>query len=125
MMLLRKLLRSKLIKYSHFLCQNLSLQETLSHEHILTDEQEVRHNHDNWPKKSLQVVWQFRSASVTWIHGDEDGALWVNRQICTLKEEPFVTTLNSELVKGSIRYASRSRAKICSKGAGDVNDFES
>ena len=35
----------------------------------------------------FKVIWQFRPASVSWVHGDEDGARRVQGELCALKHE--------------------------------------
>ena len=76
MMLLGQLLLGELVKSCHLLGKNLSLGESFRHEHVLTDEKQLWHNHDHRSEESLQVVWQFGSASISGIHGNEDSYGW-------------------------------------------------
>lgn len=40
------------------------------------------------PEKSLQVFWEFSSASVTWVEGDENPNCWPQLNLLTEKTKP-------------------------------------
>ena len=47
----------------------------------------IRYHHGHRTEQGLQVVRQFRSASVTWVHGDEYGAGRVESDLRPLKQQ--------------------------------------
>ena len=96
-MLLGELLTGKLVQDSHLLGENLSLCESLRHEHVLTNEKKIRGGHDDWSEESLQVIWQLRSSGVTWVHGDEDSYSWDKFHIHLSEKDLLLPLLESIL----------------------------
>lgn len=47
----------------------------------------------------LEVVWELCSAGVPGVHGDEDGAGWVQNQLRTLEHEPLQVSANRALYR--------------------------
>jgi hypothetical protein len=76
MILLGELLFGKLVKYCHLFGEHLGLGETFRHEHVLANEEKIWYTHGNWSEESLEVIWEFGSTGVTWVHGNIDTNRW-------------------------------------------------
>ena len=48
----------------------LSLNETLSHEHVLANELEIGNDDSDGSEECLETFGEFRTTEITWVHGD-------------------------------------------------------
>jgi hypothetical protein len=78
------------VKGGELLGKHLGGNETLSHQHVLTNQLEVWHDHSNWSEQSLETLWQLGSSEVTWVHGNESTASWVKGDLVTLDDESLL-----------------------------------
>jgi hypothetical protein len=53
----------------------------------LGDERVVRNHHRAWPEQRLEVVWKLAAARIARVHGDEDAARGVKRDLGVLKHK--------------------------------------
>ena len=65
----------------------LSLNETLSHEHVLANELEIGNDDSDGSEEGLETFGELGTTEVTWIHGDEEahGTLKTNFLFCEHK----------------------------------------
>ena len=57
----------------------------------------VRNHHSHISEQGLQVIWQLRTSSVTWVHGDEDVASQHELQLGALEHELLQSSGNCAL----------------------------
>lgn len=50
----------------------------------------------------LEIVWQLLSTGITWVHCDKEGAGWVQREFCPLKNEALQVSSHSLLDTGNL-----------------------
>jgi hypothetical protein len=68
----------------------LGLLETFSHEHVLTNEDNIGHNHGTGSEERLQVFGQLGSSSVTRVHGDEIASSHLDLNVVFVEDEHVV-----------------------------------
>jgi hypothetical protein len=60
------------VEGDEFLGQGFTVLETLGHQHVFTNEFEVRHHHSARTELGLQVFRQFGTAGITRVHSNEE-----------------------------------------------------
>lgn len=73
-----QLFESLLEERNNFLGQFFSHSESLRVQHDFSNELSVRFGHGQTSEQLLQVIWQIGSPSVSRIHGDEYGHVWIH-----------------------------------------------
>ena len=75
--------------------QCLSLNETLSHEHVLADELEIGNDDSDRSEEGLETFGELGTTEVTWVHGDVGTASGVKTDFVTLQEESLLALNDS------------------------------
>ena len=74
MILLRQLLFGQAIEHIHLLRQHFGPLEPFREQHDFANLLQIRYNHGHRSEQSFQIIWEFRTTSVTRVHGDEEPA---------------------------------------------------
>lgn len=90
MELFRQQVSTQHIESGEFLGKDFGINETLSHEHVFTDQLQIRYYHRNWPEEGLQPLWKLGSTQVTRVHRNEHPACNVQGNLISLKDESFL-----------------------------------
>lgn len=61
MELFGKQISTQHVKSCELLGKNFSLDETLSHEHVFTNQFQIWYHDSNWSEKSFKTFWEFSS----------------------------------------------------------------
>jgi hypothetical protein len=70
--------------------KSLSFNETLSHEHVLTNELEIGNDDSDGSEESLETFGELRTTEITRVHGNVSTAGGIKRNLITLKKESFL-----------------------------------
>lgn len=79
-------------EWHDLVCEFLSCSESLGVQHDLGDQVSVGFGHRQISEEFLQIVRQVGAASIAWVHGDEDGHVWIDLDLLANK---FHTDLGS------------------------------
>ena len=90
MVLLWELFFTQLIKSCHLFGKWLSLSETFRHEHVFTNELQIRCYHSNRSEEGFEIIWQLWSSSITWVHRNEDTNTWNKSHLNTEEVNHFL-----------------------------------
>jgi hypothetical protein len=75
--------------------QCLSLNETLSHEHVLANELKIGNDDSNGSEESLKTFGELRTTEITRVHGDVRTASGIKTDLITLEDESLLLLNNS------------------------------
>lgn len=88
---------TKGIELGEFSSEDVGVNETLGHQHVLTDNSVLGHHHSNWPIELFKTLWKLGSTLVlltSWVHGEKHTTSWSQFQRIWLDGESLFLLLN-------------------------------